>query len=96
MYRHVKDTRDIQARVFFKDLLHDSVELQKQMASAQQQQRKWQKLVALKTMSSQVLAGELDEQLREMTALTAKLHNVQSNIDAASNKLEECRITRMP
>lgn len=93
--RHVEDTRTIQGRVFLKDLVHDADEVQRQIASAQQQQMKWHKLVEQKAQSSQVLAGELDEQLREMTALTAQLHRTQSNIDAASRSLEECRIQRV-
>lgn len=93
--RHVEDTRNIQGRVFFKDLVHDAEEVQHKMASARQQQQKWHNLVELKGKSSQVLAGELDEQLREMTALTAKLVRAQHDVDTASRTLEDCRIDRV-
>lgn len=93
--RHVEDARTIQGRVFFKDLVQDAEEVQHKMASTQQQKQKWQKLVELKGKSSQLLASEMDEQLREMTALTSKLRRAQSEIDAASHALEECRVDRV-
>lgn len=78
--------------MFYKDLAQDAKELQLQKESAQEQQQKWHQLVELKAKSSSILAKDLDEQLREMTSLTAKLRQTQSDIDAATEKLEECRI----
>ena len=94
-HRHVEDARTIQGRVFFKDLVRDAEEVQHKMESTQQLKQKWQRLLELKDKSSQLLATEMDEQLREMTALTAKLRRAQSEIDAASRNLEECRIDRV-
>jgi hypothetical protein len=94
-YRNVEDSRIIQARVFLKDLVHDAEDVQKQAAAAQQQQKNWRSLVELKARSSKVLAGELDEQLRVITSLSAKLFRAQANIEAARRTLEQCRIARV-
>lgn len=85
----------MQGRVFQRDYAHDSVELQGMVASVGKEQQRREGLLELKATTAERLNGELDDQLRQTTRLTAVLQRTKADGATASSNLEQCRVKRV-